>query len=299
MKTKAIVIFTICGWLLASSAAACDVCGCSSSGNLMVGMPGHQSNFVGIGWKYLSFSAWDLDGNQADDGFMQWDLRGRFALNKRFQLQASIPYNLSMRTFEGSKSQLGGLGDAMLLGSWNAIETAPDSIHKAKHLLTVGSGLKLPTGKFAIDGKNLPLPANFQLGTGSYDVVFLLNYRYQLDKWGFNLAVNGRLNSVNPHAYQFGDQLGTQVFAFHWLEVGKVALMPYAGGYAEFIEADKRKGIYQYGTGGKGLYALAGLEAFAGDFAIGVSLQTPVFQSYTSQNIEANMRLSGTVSYLF
>ncbi len=131
-----------------------------------------------------------------------WDNLGVFIL---------FPYNFYYRSTTVSQSQEkiyknSGVGDITLLLKYNLFA----STFTVRSSLSLGAGLKLPTGEFQTESQGVQLPLDIQSGTGTVD--FLL--------WGFfsanftpNLTLTQsalfKLAGKNSEGYDIGNELLT------------------------------------------------------------------------------------------
>lgn len=280
-------------WLPATG-LACDVCGCSSAGNTLGVLPMYHTHFAGLRWQYLSYR---YDGYEALDQFQQVEAWGRWYPHPRVQLMAAVPYRVLGRQAAANAGQAQGLGDASLHLSYSLIRTPDSSQARWHHHLLVGAGVELPTGRFRPPGEGL-LPVQFQLGSGSTDWLGQLLYQVRRGQWGLHLQASGRWNGTNAADYRFGDQVQGAAYAFYWHRRGRSSVMPYAGLSGELLARDVSRGIFQAETGGRGLFALAGLEVTRGRTIAGLQGQLPLRQSYAEGSIVSGPRASVYVNFL-
>jgi hypothetical protein len=300
MQIKWLMVAFLLFW--GSAAQACDVCGCAASLSLgNIGLAQNRS-FVGFQSQYLAFHAWDHQGDQARDEFFQVDLRARLFFLKRLSLEASLPYSFRFRDYQETPRRLQGPGDPWLRLDVELLNAVIGEDENIWHSLSLGAGIKAPLGTFqpewAEDGLS-PLPANFQLGTGSWDQLFMLVYRLQSGKWGTQVQAQSRINRPNERLYRFGHQLGVNLLAYRWLSLGAQQLRLMGGGYAELIGQDTQFGLLRDGTGGKGLFLLGGAEYYIRNMVINITVNLPVIQEYSNQEVAARSRAGAGISYLF
>ena len=144
---------------------------------------------------------------------------GARPINERWTMMGIVPVlrnNMDMRMrmpsgmyMNMSMDEIAGLGDVSLLGFYTAYTDAPI---KPKERLTLGIGVKAPTGKNDERAANGNLVhAMMQLGSGSWDGLFTLNYMRGFYPW--IMQVNGfyHLTTKGDLGYEFGDQLGVDL----------------------------------------------------------------------------------------
>ncbi|MEM7657990.1 MAG: hypothetical protein AAF399_17830 [Bacteroidota bacterium] len=271
-------------------ASACDLCGCSTTGNGLGVLPQYQASFVGMRWQMAGFR---YPAYHTQDRFQQAEVWGRFYPGRRVQLMGFVPYRWHTRQAEdGSLSHAHGLGDASVMARFSVIHS-PDSVKTGfRHTLLVGGGIKAPTGAWqSHQAENLP--ANFQLGTGSWDALLNAQYQVRWNAWGFSPQMNLRRNYTNPIDFRYGDQLAAGITAYAWVNSPRWSWiwMPYLGWNGEWMGRDVNKEFYQTDTGGQGQYLSLGSEFFTRKLATGINCQLPVSQSYGGGEIIAQPRL--------
>jgi hypothetical protein len=150
-------------------------------------------------------------------------LVGFLPLNERFQLLASVPYvvnDMDMRTRTGgmmpmtmdmSMAQITGLGDISLMGLYTLYTDAPV---RPAHKLTVGLGVKTPTGKTDERKPNGNLVhAMMQPGSGSWDPLFMVTYTRGLYPLVLQANLFYQLTTKGYNGYEFGDKLNFDLSA--------------------------------------------------------------------------------------
>ena len=137
-----------------------------------------------------------------------------YPATERFQLLGMVPFiknDMDMRmkspmgmTMEHKMDTIQGLGDISVLGLYTAYTDAPI---RPTERLTVGFGLKMPTGKN--DERNDSgeyIHAMMQLGSGSWDPMFTLNYLRAFYPFVFQASLFYQLTTEGDEGYEFGDQ---------------------------------------------------------------------------------------------
>lgn len=292
------VLLTLC--ILPVSVWACDVCGCSSAmGAGSLGL-NNRMNLISLRSQYAGFHSIDHLGLTAYDQYMQADLFGQISFFQKFQLQVDIPFGVRLRDYQENSWGIQGLGDPWARVDFYPISIQTNENRKSSHELSLGVGIKAPLGQFNPESSHnglTPLPANFQLGTGSWDNFFNMSYKWQLDKWGVQFQANSRINRQNQLLYKFGNQTSSQLIGFRWFERKQHVFRFFGGGYAEWIQADEKFAMELIGTGGKGYYASMGAEYVRDNFAINFQATQPISQRYSSGMVTAKSRLGFSISY--
>lgn len=292
-------LLTVISLLIATSTFACDICGCSGAGNTLGILPHYQRSFIGLRTMYQSYENINplYENDNIQDYFVQNNLWGRVALGQRWQLIGILPYNINHRTFDNQT--LHGIGDASVLANYTIINTI-DSMKRFRHHLMVGTGAKLPTGDFMAEERFQDIPANFRLGTGSFDALFNMVYTVQVQGFVFSANANYRLTTENKtREYKFGNQFNGTAFLAYQQRMDSWAFQPYIGASFEHLEKDTHYNYEQIGTGGNATYSLVGVEAAYNQYSFGVNWQMPLSQNYSDGELENRGRLMASFTYLF
>ncbi|HMX38786.1 MAG TPA: hypothetical protein PK971_14895 [Saprospiraceae bacterium] len=301
------LIFTVLLLAAYSPASACDACGCSIGGNYFGILPQFHRHFVGIRWAEQSFqSAHSVGAAEAgryatQERFRTVDLLARFYPSRRVQVLAVLPFHHFQRQEGSTLTHARGLGDAVLLGNYIVLNTGDSLGRHWQHSLTLGGGLKLPTGPHQLrDGQGTALLANMQPGSGSTDVLLSAAYTLRRGAWGFNADALGRLNTANAQGYRFGHRLSASAKFFYWTRWGKrLTLLPNAGVFADAAQRNRSGGEQVEATGGYLVLGTGGLDVYAGRFSVGFTYQQPLHQQLGQGQIRASQRWMTTLNYLF
>lgn len=171
---------------------------------------------------------------------------------------------------------------------------------KFKHTWSIGAGIKLPTGKYNLEDKGKLVNPNFQTGTGSTDFLVSSIYTIRYQKIGSNFETGYKLNTTNKNAYKFGNQFYAAFQLFYWQKVKSIVLLPNAGLFYEQAQHHKDQNTIKTNTGGRALFATAGLETYIGSFTIGLTYKYPLSQQYNTDNIaeiESKDRIATTLTF--
>lgn len=148
-------------------------------------------------------------------------LVGVLSVTGRLQLLASVPYvinDMDMRSktpmdmrMDMSMEQVSGLGDVTLMGLYTLYADAPV---RPGHRLTVGLGVKAPTGRTDERKPNGSLVhAMMQPGSGSWDPLFLVNYTRGLYPLVLQANLFYQFTTEGYNGYEFGDKFSADFSA--------------------------------------------------------------------------------------
>ena len=294
--------------LYTSIASACDVCGCSISGNYFGILPQFNRHFVGFRWSDRSFQTAHsptalANGNfHSQERYSTLEAFVRFYPHRRIQVLALVPYQFIQRN-EGVTTNVNGLGDVSLMANYLVINSGDSLQRKWRHTLAAGLGTKLPTGRYRAGLRSSEvINANLQPGSGSTD--FTLGAQYTLRRGSFGVAtdVYYRINTANKQDYRFGNRLNGSLKCFYWKNIrrGTFSILPNAGVFAETAGADQQEGIALEGTSGHVTLGLLGLDVYIGGrVSAGVTFQKPLDQYLGEGAIKAGNRWMASLNYIF
>lgn len=283
---------------------ACDLCGCANSNSFLGLMPASNRGFLGIRYRQQSFeSHLNSPVLKTRESFQSTEIWGRFYPFDRVQVMGVLPYSVHTQNqiAQNNTIQLSGLSDPTIFVHYNLKNTLLDSsMHVINQSLLVGVGVKPPLGKFRYEQGNLNqvANANFQLGTGSTDIIGSALYNLRFNEWGINVDAQVRLPGENSEAYRFGPRTSFVTTVFYAYGRGhQITLMPYLGSTFEYAAKDYQSGIVQSNTGGRIHWLGLGLEAFSKRFVLGVNIAEPSFQNLSGGELNAINKLSMHFSY--
>lgn len=269
------------------SLQACDACGCASAGSMLGLVPNYMGHFVSFRGRYVSF-------NEVYQGVLQMGYRPNFA--PKWSVLGILPYQQMSHTDYGETSNRMGLGDASAILSYRLLQRSDTLKSVVNQQLQIGLGLKIPTAAYeAQTDQDLTL-SNFQLGTGSWDTWFQVRYQVQVRALTVLAEANYRYNYENADDYRFGDQLSLTTSIAYNFATPRINFVPYAALSYEYLAMDVFEQYRQPRTGGNGLYAVTGIEAFVKRFSIGASAQLPLASDYAQGELSANARFMGSIT---
>ena len=295
-----IIILCVFIVLNQSSIKACNVCSCTSMGNSIGILPQFKSHFIGIRETYRQFesvhptSILSPIAIKSQERYYNTELWGRWYPNPNIQIFGFIPFNRFSKTENQVNTTIQGLGDISVLANYILLNTGDSSSNKFKQALSIGSGFKFASGRY-----NSAEFANFQLGTGSKDILFNASYTIRYQKLGVMSEFNYRLNGNNSSTYKFGNKLSINERFFYFLNLKKLALMAYSGYTFEKSNPDNLNKIKQSFTGGTARYFQVGMDAYKGKFQLGVSSIIPIQQNLGEGQIKEFPRIQINTIFYF
>lgn len=252
-------------------------------------------------YRYRSYVSQLDEGHLAPysyETFQSTELWARFYPLNRLQAFVFVPYNFNERREGDKTTYLNGLGDVVVSANYNLINTY-DSASSWKHNLLIGAGVKLPTGQFRKIEDGLTVNQNFQLGTGSVDLLFNLIYTLRFKSAGINAEFTYNYNTTNSDSYRFGNTTRSGLTAFFIPKTGAVTIMPNAGMSLETFNDNKQFNQPFPDTGGWAMLYNVGVESYYKNIAVGISYTHPGKQKLFNEKVTANDRVSVHLTFMF
>ena len=285
-----------------STGRACDGCGSSMSQIYWGLTPNHGSHYVGIWWQhqyYLSGLGYSESNDPIPEYFNSIELRGRINLSSRFQLLTILPYAYHHRQFAEGRTTINGIGDIITMGSYTLFNNQ-DSIRRSlRHRLSIATGLKMPSGSYQPSGQSDQLNPNFQVGTGSWDLLFNISYTARFDRYGLQMDATYQRTTTNRYDYRFGDRFSGFLSFFYLGAYKKLEFMPSIGLLAEHAAWDVQENYYRTNTGGHALSGSINLEVYTTRVNWGINFAVPITQDLNGGSTEIQTRFSTHVNYFF
>lgn len=276
----------------------CDACGCSATGGSMGFASLLNTNFVGLRYIYQRYSS--TDGLYANspwftEQFNSVQVWGRIPVFRNAQISVLLPYHYNTReTITGSHS-ISGVGDLTAIGLYRVYQTMTDSTFLA-HTIQLGAGVKAPTGKYDATN-NGSINPGFQLGTGSWDYLFLAEHILRRKQFGFQTMFNYVIKTENDKHYRFGNQFNYSGTMFWLHESENFSISPQLGVAGEVSESNRQYGQLVPKTSGSIVFGKLGVEAGMGKWSAGAQFLLPISQDLTGGRVDAKYRLGLNLNY--
>ena len=241
--------------------------------------------------------------NHADDptdfeAFRVLELRGKYFLARRVELNAFVPYVLNTSQINGRQLNAAGLGDVTVFAGYHlirAIETAG-----VQSRLIVGGGLKLPTGEYTrqnAQGRRYPLLN--QVGTGTTDGFVYANYIGSFRSFGLSVNSSYRRSTENTFRNNLAPSTATFASLFYRLPLGTSwQVYPSAQFFYENTQGEMLEGQLTGEHAMNNALLGPGLDIYYKNVSLNTSFQLPVYTAETDHPASAG-RLVLSVGYSF
>ncbi len=301
-------------------AFSCDICGC-----FMGITPYDNQSNIGVLYRYRSFNGYegmkhklfpgnfdflipsDADGRVPNhhhgdptdyEIFRTIEIRGRYFIHQRVELNAIVPYNSNSYNFHNKTTTLSGAGDVNLYAGYHLIRKL-----KAKGLsqrLITGVGLKLPSGK-----NNLTNNAGVrflllnQPGTGSTDGFVYLNYMLGYNKFGLSWNAAYKMNGENKFNESIANSTTQFVNLFYTLPISKkIKMVSSVQTFYEYSKGEKLNGVLTGEHEMNNLMTGLGLDLFYKNIGLNTGVQINAYNGHSEHLISAG-RVHLGITYNF
>jgi hypothetical protein len=298
-KQTIVLLFAL--WLSVSvmSQSCCNAGGLSSCGSAGL-LTGLRNNSAGLRLMLVPFETSTTEEQGYQDHFYVAELSVRYQVSKRFKASLQQPFRLNHRAQPGDDELLSGLADTRLTGSYALFDNMPIA-QNALMYWELGTGLKLPSGKYDPSIYYRDLPGNLNLGMGNLGYLFQSNLVLFVKKMGIAHQAMYQLNGKSRDDYHFGDQFTSALTFFREIALSeKTKLTPLAGVSTEYFGKNHLpSGNFAEGSGGFGWLAMLGLNAQFGQWQLGANSSLPFYQNYSQSAILAKQRFAIELNHFF
>ncbi|MET0464304.1 MAG: transporter [Chitinophagaceae bacterium] len=293
--------------LYAVPSLACDICGAGSGGSYLGILPSFNRNFIGLRYQYSSIRHHLGPGGSSNyltttETYNTVEAWGAANLGRRFRVTAFVPYNFIQRVNQQENLRDQGVGDITAIGYFQLMNKTA-AAEKFRQSLWVGTGVKLPSGEYDPEDKNVQQSSQntFQLGTGSIDFSIHAMYDLSYGQTGLNLNVGYKMNTSNKYEYRYGNKFTSNALLYHRIPMPeKVSITPNAGVMLEAAGNDKKTNdIQSWETGGYSLLGTVGLEISTGRMSAGTNFQTPLRQELGEGKLKGRERVMVHLGFSF
>lgn len=305
---KKALIFICISIFCFNRSKACDICGCGVGNNYIGILPDFNKTIFGVRYRYNSLLTHIGAGGATTylttaETYKTAEFWGGWNISPKVRVMVSLPYSFNERLNQGHSIKKSGMGDVYVSGYYQAINSRK-TVFTNKLLvqsLWIGSGIKLPAGKYnPTDKSGLNENTNlFQLGTASTDFTTNLMYDIRLQDAGINITSAYKINTRNKYDYQYGNKLSITGQAYYKINIkNKITIAPNAGVQYENAQKDTDKKFTVDISGGNLLSGTIGLETNFQKLSIGGNWQTPLSQNLGNGFVKAGNRIMLHVSVM-
>ncbi len=276
----------------------CDACGCSAASastnleNLL------HSNYVGVRYLHQYYKAQESSFSTTKNQKQNFNtilLWTKIPITKNVEISASIPYHVHEKSGE-TKTNIEGFGDLNLMGIYKIIQKQKAENSNFEHSLSVGLGVKIPLAKFDESSTTTTNPS-FQLGTGSWDTQFALNYQINYKKSSIQLLTDYNLKGKNDKNYKFGNQWNQSLQLDQKIYNNELILIGKMGFLNELYDQNKQFGEAIPKTKGDAQFLKFGLEGSLGKYNFGAEYFHALNSNLNSGEIEVKNRIGLFINY--
>jgi len=224
-----------------------------------------------------------------------------YSFNARWSADFFISYVEQQRTIRQFNNvdhvSTAGLGDAAFLLKYNVFDPADHDF-----ILTLASGIKMPTGKSNLlreDG--IPLNADLQPGSGSWDGIFWVNTIYI---FGFRPSMSLSSTAIfslkgtnhqylGEQSYRFGNEMQWLLSLNNNFLLGdKLLDASLVMRYRQALK-DEFNTLEMPNTGGEWIFLAPGIAYnISPQFALNASVELPVFSNVEGTQLSPNYRIN-------
>lgn len=304
MKTLRYTLVIMLGLMAAQIGKACDICGCSAAMSAGSLFPQVQTNMFGLRQSAQAFThpRGNFNGlsEVKSDHYYESDLFFRWFPKKRLQVWIHAPYRVMNRIESERITTVRGMGDVQVRAFYTVIR--PDTtFRKFKHMLQLGGGMSLPTGKYRQrDAQLTLLPMGLQSGTGAWSGMLNAIYMVQTRKMGLAVQADLRGFGSNEDTFKKGATggVGTSFFLRrHWFR--NVLALPQLGFRYDGSMADEQYGFQRPDSGSSGAQCSIGLDCFGKGWMAGVHVARPFERNQAEKMPQPGMWMQLSVGVIW
>jgi hypothetical protein len=279
-----------------STTLACDICGYGVANYNPFLFPHLSRSYISLSYQHrLYYVHNEDDGTMSREYYNAFTLSAQYAVTKKLQLIALLPYQVNKLNSTTANQSLNGLGDATVVANYKVWDK---QFGLVRHTVMGGVGVKLPTGEYkAVKNGSLD-DQNFQLGTGSTDYLANASYRIGYRKWIVNAAASYKYNNTNKGGYRYGDMLTTGASIIYRKDWDGFSVAPYVQVSNDHQLQDADNHIIQDHSGGHVLYTGGGVDMNTRRVAFGLNYQCAANQNLAEGHIRVKPKLSAHLSFV-
>ncbi|ALW86709.1 hypothetical protein AUC43_17465 [Hymenobacter sedentarius] len=241
----------------------------------------------------------DHSGDPTDfEAFRVIELRGKYFLSQRVELNAFVPYVMNTSQINGKQLNASGVGDITVFAGYHLIRQIETAGIQSR--LIVGGGVKLPTGEFRrqnAQGERYPLLN--QVGTGTTDGFVYANYIAGFRSLGLSINSSYRRSTENAFRNSLAPSTATFASLFYRIPLGTDwQVYPSAQFFYEKTKGETLEGQLTGEHAMNNALLGPGLDVYYKNVSLNTSFQLPIYTAATDHPASAG-RLVLSVGYSF
>lgn len=281
------------------SKEACDACGCSNTGgNFGFGDLSEKNSFTlrFLNQEYSSKENLFNNSPWSSEYFNTIQALSLNSIHKKIKILTIIPYHFLRREASSFSNSLSGIGDISVLGIYEIYSSKDEQQIKQKWYASLG--LKLPTGTYQSSFRGNTNPG-FQLGTGSFDYLFLTEYQVAFKNFNWSSFINYLYKTENNKDFRFGNQINFSSIFGYKISINKIILFPQLG-YAYERTAENIDFGVMIPKSDSELHLLRmGIDAKWKNITFGGHYFDPVSQNLFNRTVRLQHRFNISITYKF
>lgn len=300
VRTKWLTILLV---FLSLNTFACDICGC-----FMGLTPYDNQSSIGLLYRYRSFNGYSgqkhqffpsgssffiprdkkdapltsHNNNPTDyELYRTMEIRGRYFIHRRLELNAIVPYNSNSERYNGNTSTISGISDINLFAGYHLIRKLDQATFNQR--LIIGAGIKLATGRNDLKtNQGIRYATLMQPGTGSTDGFIYANYLLGYKKFGMSLNSSYKINGENKEQEGIANSSTTFLNFFYNQRLSTDwQVMPSIQFFYEKSAGETYKGVKTGDHEMNNLMGGIGADLFYKNIALNAGIQTNLWQAKT------------------
>lgn len=227
------------------------------------------------------------------------ELRGKFFIHKRIELNAVIPFVMNKSSKNNNKEHIDGISDLTFFAGFHLINRT--MTEKFQHRLIIGGGLKLPVGHYYAKNKlGERIDFLLQPGTGSIDYMAYINYVFGYKKLGINFMSSYKMNGHNYYHERIANSTTNYLNVFYKFRQEKeLKLFPSLQGYYEYTKGLFINDSHQPATEMNIATAGLGFDVFYKQISINTAFHFPVYEKQFDYNLATAGKFMVGLTYSF
>lgn len=286
------MVLTVLVFIYSNNYAGCDMC------SIYLGLhPNQVKNGINIRYRY---SLYESNTSHIHNGivhslnpqkrlFQTVETWGQFNLGRKMQVLIMLPY--VMNSVEEKSLVLDAynyIGDIQSLIRYQLYRSESEKQFASQ--VSVGLGVKAPTGKYSIYSNEGYIDQHIQTGSGTWDVIYNIGYLLKYKNISFNEEVLYKMNSENDLHYKFANRFSSNSTIYYSFKKKEISILPSLGYLIETAKQDKLSNLLVYNTNGTSQYVAYGIDVYVNQINFNINYQKPIIENLRDKEISNKHR---------